>query len=274
MPPRQSLAKSLSDSPKLSRPGVSRWLLADVRPPSFPHPDPASSKILLTSPNGTQMLTFIFLSVGGKWDVQPGEKEPKFVPFDGSSHPPTSFLKPPTNRSKQKSKVPKTCCPPEPSPAPCPPTTNKRPAWSDWRFWARCRGLISLTCGLCRRIGAVGCLSHISPLWGVYNGAVCGLWTGKRGEETESGIFVFVEKGRKSNVLMMSFTMAGTWAEPIVIQSFGEERSLGCTGSPADSHEVRWCVVSRSPSPDPFARLSLPYPPPNPPTSPHLIKLA
>lgn len=35
----------------------------------------------------------------------------------------------------------------------------------------------------------------------------------------------------------------GTFDKPIVVKSAGEEIQVGCTGSPADSHVVRWCVV-------------------------------
>ncbi|KAL7270791.1 Cytochrome c oxidase subunit 4 [Rhizina undulata] len=37
----------------------------------------------------------------------------------------------------------------------------------------------------------------------------------------------------------------GTLQDPIVIPSFGEERYLGCTGFPADSHETIWLTVSK-----------------------------
>ncbi|KAK5327179.1 Cytochrome c oxidase subunit 4 [Exophiala xenobiotica] len=37
----------------------------------------------------------------------------------------------------------------------------------------------------------------------------------------------------------------GTFKDPITIRSAGEELQLGCTGCPADSHIVRWLVVSR-----------------------------
>lgn len=37
----------------------------------------------------------------------------------------------------------------------------------------------------------------------------------------------------------------GTMQDPIVVQSFGEERYLGCTGFPADSHDTLWLTVSR-----------------------------
>jgi hypothetical protein len=36
----------------------------------------------------------------------------------------------------------------------------------------------------------------------------------------------------------------GTFEDPIVVKSAGEEFQLGCTGSPADSHTVLWLVVS------------------------------
>ncbi|KKY18073.1 putative cytochrome c subunit vb [Phaeomoniella chlamydospora] len=37
----------------------------------------------------------------------------------------------------------------------------------------------------------------------------------------------------------------GTFEDPIVVKSAGDELQCGCTGSPADSHHVRWVVVSR-----------------------------
>ncbi|KAF8473487.1 cytochrome c oxidase subunit VB-domain-containing protein [Kalaharituber pfeilii] len=37
----------------------------------------------------------------------------------------------------------------------------------------------------------------------------------------------------------------GTVQDPIVVQSFGEERYVGCTGYPADSHDTIWLTVSR-----------------------------
>ncbi|KAI5851705.1 cytochrome c oxidase subunit VB [Morchella snyderi] len=37
----------------------------------------------------------------------------------------------------------------------------------------------------------------------------------------------------------------GTMENPIVVQSFGEERYLGCTGYPADSHNTIWLTVSK-----------------------------
>lgn len=38
--------------------------------------------------------------------------------------------------------------------------------------------------------------------------------------------------------------IAGTLEDPIVVRSAGDELQLGCTGCPADSHIVRWLVVS------------------------------
>ena len=37
----------------------------------------------------------------------------------------------------------------------------------------------------------------------------------------------------------------GTLNDPITVQSFGEERYLGCTGCPVDSHTVIWLTVSK-----------------------------
>src|ERR1700761_9225904 len=39
----------------------------------------------------------------------------------------------------------------------------------------------------------------------------------------------------------------GTFEDPIVVKSAGEEFQAGCTGSPADSHVVKWLVVRLSP---------------------------
>lgn len=36
----------------------------------------------------------------------------------------------------------------------------------------------------------------------------------------------------------------GTLQDPIVVRSAGDELQVGCTGCPADSHIVRWLVVS------------------------------
>ena len=38
-------------------------------------------------------------------------------------------------------------------------------------------------------------------------------------------------------------SITGTFEDPIVVRSAGEELQAGCTGCPADSHVVRWCVV-------------------------------
>lgn len=35
----------------------------------------------------------------------------------------------------------------------------------------------------------------------------------------------------------------GTLADPIMVRSAGEEQYLGCTGVPADSHNVIWLTV-------------------------------
>ncbi|KAF8248959.1 COX5B-domain-containing protein, partial [Wilcoxina mikolae CBS 423.85] len=37
----------------------------------------------------------------------------------------------------------------------------------------------------------------------------------------------------------------GTLENPITVPSFGEERYLGCTGHPVDSHVVIWLTVSK-----------------------------
>ena len=36
----------------------------------------------------------------------------------------------------------------------------------------------------------------------------------------------------------------GTLKDPIMVRSFGEEQYCGCTGCPADSHNVKWITVS------------------------------
>jgi cytochrome c oxidase subunit 5b len=40
-------------------------------------------------------------------------------------------------------------------------------------------------------------------------------------------------------------TRLGTMEDPIVVRAPGEETYVGCTGSPADSHVVRWLTISR-----------------------------
>lgn len=35
----------------------------------------------------------------------------------------------------------------------------------------------------------------------------------------------------------------GTLKDPIFVKSFGDEQYCGCTGSPADSHRVKWLTV-------------------------------
>jgi hypothetical protein len=45
---------------------------------------------------------------------------------------------------------------------------------------------------------------------------------------------------------LISRPCAGTFEKPIVVKSAGDEIQVGCTGSPADSHVVRWCVVCSS----------------------------
>lgn len=41
--------------------------------------------------------------------------------------------------------------------------------------------------------------------------------------------------------MLMDF--AGTPEDPIVVNSAGEEQYVGCTGCPADSHNVLWITV-------------------------------
>lgn len=38
---------------------------------------------------------------------------------------------------------------------------------------------------------------------------------------------------------------SGTLDDPIVVRSFGDEQYVGCTGCPADSHNVIWLTTSR-----------------------------
>ncbi|CAF9918605.1 MAG: Cytochrome c oxidase subunit 4 [Heterodermia speciosa] len=37
----------------------------------------------------------------------------------------------------------------------------------------------------------------------------------------------------------------GTLDDPIMVNSFGDEQYCGCTGCPADSHNVKWLTISR-----------------------------
>ncbi len=53
------------------------------------------------------------------------------------------------------------------------------------------------------------------------------------------------------------FNSLGTLDDPIIVKSFGDEQHCGCTGCPADSHQVLWLTVRPSPSqslfpPNPF----------------------
>jgi len=41
------------------------------------------------------------------------------------------------------------------------------------------------------------------------------------------------------------FPPPGTLQDPIVVKSFGDEQYIGCTGCPADSHNVIWLITSR-----------------------------
>ena len=38
---------------------------------------------------------------------------------------------------------------------------------------------------------------------------------------------------------------AGTIEDPIIVNGAGDEQYAGCTGYPADSHQVNWLTVSR-----------------------------
>lgn len=42
--------------------------------------------------------------------------------------------------------------------------------------------------------------------------------------------------------------VVGTFEDPVVVRSAGDELQVGCTGVPADSHIVRWAVVCQSKS--------------------------
>lgn len=44
---------------------------------------------------------------------------------------------------------------------------------------------------------------------------------------------------------MLMFFAIGTLEDPIVVNSAGDEQYVGCTGSPADSHNVLWITLSR-----------------------------
>ncbi|KAK9472701.1 COX5B-domain-containing protein [Dipodascopsis tothii] len=50
------------------------------------------------------------------------------------------------------------------------------------------------------------------------------------------GIDIFDQKPLDSSRI-------GTVAEPIVVDSLTHERYIGCSGSPADSHEVEWALL-------------------------------
>lgn len=54
--------------------------------------------------------------------------------------------------------------------------------------------------------------------------------------------------GRKWKLVRDEMLMdsAGTVEDPIVVNSAGPDQYVGCTGCPADSHEVIWLSVSLS----------------------------
>jgi hypothetical protein len=52
-------------------------------------------------------------------------------------------------------------------------------------------------------------------------------------------------KDKKNAMLTICLCLpTGTFEDPIVVKSAGDEIQAGCTGCPADSHIVRWLVVS------------------------------
>jgi cytochrome c oxidase subunit 5b len=52
--------------------------------------------------------------------------------------------------------------------------------------------------------------------------------------------------GKMLDAMLIYGLVVGTFKDPIRVKSAGEEIQCGCTGSPADSHVVRWVVVSLS----------------------------
>jgi hypothetical protein len=52
-----------------------------------------------------------------------------------------------------------------------------------------------------------------------------------------------LDMARILNYNSNSRSITGTFEDPIVVRSAGEELQCGCTGCPADSHVVRWAVV-------------------------------
>lgn len=67
------------------------------------------------------------------------------------------------------------------------------------------------------------------------------------------GVDVFdmkpLDASRKGTTISESWpdsglTYIGTMDDPIVVNSFGDEQYLGCTGYPADSHVTIWLTVS------------------------------
>ena len=53
-----------------------------------------------------------------------------------------------------------------------------------------------------------------------------------------------MEGNEDRNLILMSYVIAGTLDNPIMVDSFGEEQYAGCTGYPVDSHWVIWLIVS------------------------------
>lgn len=51
-------------------------------------------------------------------------------------------------------------------------------------------------------------------------------------------------KSKKKITMADCWRWIGTFEDPIVVRSAGDEIQCGCTGCPSDSHDVRWVVVS------------------------------
>ena len=58
----------------------------------------------------------------------------------------------------------------------------------------------------------------------------------------------------------MNSRVKGTIDNPIIVNGAGDEQYAGCTGYPADSHQVNWLTVCRTESLHPSRITGLTYP--------------
>lgn len=55
-----------------------------------------------------------------------------------------------------------------------------------------------------------------------------------------------MHRTRGENPLTEALPRTGTLENPIIVNGAGDEQYAGCTGFPADSHQVNWLTVCQS----------------------------